>query len=250
MNLRLKRVLSHDRVIVLACLAAAAGLSWLWLARAPMGGMGDVWTAAYLAPAFAMWALMMVAMMLPSAAPMILLHARFGRAQATGRALAGTAVFALAYLAVWSLFSIAATLLQAALVWAGAISAMALAIGDARLAGVLLILAGLYQLTPLKRACLAECRSPISFLMRLWRPGVRGAARLGLAHGAYCLGCCWALMALLFVGGAMSLGWVAVLAGLVFVERLAPPAWRLSEGLAVVLIVAGAMLLVGVDVRG
>lgn len=249
MNLPLKRLFSHDRLIVLACLVAAAGLSWLWLARAPMGPMGDVWSAAYLVPALAMWALMMVAMMLPSAAPMILLHARFGRAQSAGRALAGTAAFAAAYLAVWMAFSLAATLLQALLVWAGAISAMALAVGDARLAGGLLLVAGLYQLTPLKRACLDECRSPLSFLVRLWRPGIAGAARLGIAHGVYCLGCCWALMALLFVGGAMSLGWVAALAVLVFVEKLAPPAWRLSEGLAIVLVVAGVFLLLGLDVR-
>jgi predicted metal-binding membrane protein len=191
-----------------------------------------------------MWALMMVAMMLPSAAPMILLYERFTRRSASG-GLAGTAMFALAYVGIWSLFSAAAAIAQAFLISTGLVSQMALKLGDGRIAGALLMLAGLYQLSALKRACLDSCRSPLSFLMRLWRPGAAGALRLGLAHGFYCLGCCWALMLLLFVGGVMSLAWIAGLAMLVFLEKLAPqsvPITRLSGG---VLMVGGALLATG-----
>ena len=111
--------------------------------------------------------------------------------------------------------------------------------------GVVVVLAGLYQLGPLKRACLAACRSPVDFLLRLWRPGLAGAVRLGFAHGRYCLGCCWALMLLLFVGGVMNLAWIASLALLVAAEKLAPARFRLSLSLGAVLVLAGlAMLLV------
>jgi len=110
----------------------------------------------------------------------------------------------------------------------------------------LLVLAGLYQLTPLKRACLDQCRSPLSFVTRLWRPGWRGAVRLGLAHGAYCIGCCWLLMALLFVGGVMNLAWVAVLAVLVLIEKVAPIGVRGAQAIGIVAIAAGIFLLVRV----
>ena len=166
---------------------------------------------------------MMVAMMLPSAAPMILLYgklARSGRQQ--GGVFASTTVFAGLYLAVWGGFSAVAALIQWALVRSGAISDMGLAFGDSRVAGALLVAAGLYQLTPLKHTCLEKCRSPLSFLMRLWRPGLAGAARLGLTHGVYCLGCCAMLMALLFVFGVMNLAWVALLAIAVLIEKVVP----------------------------
>lgn len=241
----IERIASRDRLIVLAALLAAAGLSWLWLARAPMPGATNVWTAAYLFSAVGMWALMMVAMMLPSAGRTILLYARFARRAAPAGALAGTMLCALAYLAVWLLFSLAAAIAQAWLVSSGAMSAMALAVGDRRLAGAILLLAGLYELTPLKRACLSQCQSPVAFIVRLWRPGAAGALRLGLVHGLYCLGCCWALMGLLFVGGVMSLGWIGALALLVLAEKLAPPSIPLREASGVALIVAGVLALAG-----
>lgn len=253
-----RRTLSPGGVIVAAALAAAVALAWWWLigtggatadaGRAmPSMRAGNVWTGAYLGAAFVMWALMMVAMMLPSASPMILLYERFARGSASGSALAKTAVFALAYVGIWILFSAAAAVAQAFLISTGFVSEMALKLGDGRIAGALLILAGLYQLSPLKQACLESCRSPLSFLMRLWRPGTAGALRLGLAHGAYCLGCCWALMLLLFVGGAMSLAWIAGLAVLVFLEKLAPASLRTSKVIAIALLVAGTLLVVGVS---
>ena len=247
----IERFLSRDSLIVGACLAAAAGLAWLWLVRtaapghdmamAPMAQPG-VWTPAYLLAAFTMWSLMMVAMMLPSAAPMILFYARFARRSGMAGAGPAVALFALVYVAIWAGFSLLAAMLQAALVSAGAVSTMALALGDRRIAGALLLLAGLYQLGPLKAACLASCRTPFDFVMRLWRPGLAGALRLGTAHGLYCLGCCWALMLLLVVGGVMNLAWIAALALVVLAEKMAPPRLRLRPILGAGLTLFGAAL--------
>jgi predicted metal-binding membrane protein len=243
------RIFSHDQLIVAAVLAAAAGLCWWWLFRAgaaPMPAMGGsmagmaaapaVWTPAYLLSAFTMWALMMVAMMLPSAAPMILLYARFARGAGRG-AYAGTTLFVFTYLAIWAGFSALAVFAQALLVASGLVSDMGLAVGPRTVAGALLVLAGAWQLSPLKDSCLETCRSPLSFMLRLWRPGPAAALRLGAAHGLYCLGCCWALMLLLFVGGVMNLVWIAALAALVMAEKLAP--LPLRKPIAALLILAG-----------
>jgi predicted metal-binding membrane protein len=162
-----------------------------------------------------MWWLMMVAMMLPSAVPAILLYARL-KQRNEGRAIGATWIFLGGYLAMWLLFSIAAAVAQSLL--AG--PSMAL---DSRVAqATVLIAAGLYQLSPLKSACVSQCRSPAEFLSRHWRPGPAGTLRLGVIHGAYCLGCCWMLMALLFVGGVMNLLWVIGLTIIVATEKLAP----------------------------
>ena len=219
----------------------AAAVAWLWLLGAPMTAtMATPWSAAYLAPTFAMWALMMVAMMLPSALPMILLHARVAR-QGRGAALPpATVMFALAYVALWSGFALVAALAQAALVASGAVSAMALTLGDRGMAAGVLALAAAYQLSAAKRACLDKCRSPLSFVMRGFRPEWRATLRLGLAHGAYCIGCCWALMALLFVGGVMNLAWVAALGAAVIAEKYGPP-WT-ARAFAIVLAGGAAVL--------
>lgn len=193
--------------------------------------------APALIAAAVMWALMMVAMMLPSALPMILTHARLSR----GTVPAG--LFALCYVAVWTAAALAAALLQQALVARGALGPMTLALGDRRIAGALLIAAGAYQLTPLKRRCLDKCRSPLAFLMRGWRPGISGALRLGVSHGLYCLGCCWLLMALLFAGGVMNLAWVALLAAIVLAEKIAPPGIPVARMVGGLAIAAGAALI-------
>ncbi|MGO9421124.1 DUF2182 domain-containing protein [Roseiarcus sp.] len=244
-DLALERALIRDRWIVGGCLAVLVALAcfWLWRDHVAMAAWDDAMAAmdmkdmemeggpmattatpaAYLAEAFLMWLIMMVAMMLPSAAPMILLYGKLARgAREQGGVFASTTAFAGFYLAVWGGFSAVAALIQWALVKSGAISDMGLAFGDQRIGGALLIAAGLYQVSPLKTACLEKCRSPLSFLMRLWRPGLAGAARLGLSHGLYCLGCCAMLMALLFVFGVMNLAWVALLAIVVLIEKLAP----------------------------
>jgi predicted metal-binding membrane protein len=190
----------------------------------------------------AMWAVMMIAMMLPSAAPMILMFALVNRRRVEQtRPVARTGVFVAGYLIVWTIYSALAAAGQWALHQAALLSDVA-AVGP-RVGGALLIAAGLYQWTPLKRACLAACRSPLSFLLTEWREGRRGALVMGLRHGAYCVGCCWMLMALLFVAGVMNLVWVVVLAGLVLVEKLAPAGLGVGRVAGVVMVAAGVALL-------
>jgi predicted metal-binding membrane protein len=250
-----ERALTRDRWIIGGGIVVIVALAWaeLWREQAIMAAMPGMDTpdmpemnmgppapATYLLSAFLMWFVMMAAMMLPSAAPMILLYGRVARsARAQGASIAPTALFASVYLAVWAGFSVVAALAQWALVRAGAVSELTLAFGDKRIAGALLIAAGLYQITPLKRLCLRYCRSPFEFLMRLWRPGLAGAARLGFVHGLYCLGCCAALMALLFVFGVMNLAWVAALAVFVLAEKALPFGERVSFGAGIVAIIAG-----------
>jgi predicted metal-binding membrane protein len=264
----LQILLSRDRWIVGGCLALACLLAWIWLTRypampapgasgAPMAGMnmtGMPGMDASGAPAhpfsdwlsaFVMWLVMMVAMMLPSAAPMILLYSAFARGvKAQGAVLAPTLVFAGVYMLLWTAFSAAAAGAQVLLIQAKLVSPDTLRLQGGRIAGALLVLAGLYQLTPLKHACLEQCRSPLSFVTRLWRPGWVGAARLGLVHGAYCIGCCWMLMALLFVGGVMSLVWVAALAVVVLIEKAAPIGDRGAKAVGYAALLAGVVMIV------
>lgn len=228
-------LLARDRWIVGLSLAAMTILAWFWLlgSTAPAGQHGAMpgmsmaiaapFSPAYVAATFIMWFLMMIAMMVPSAAPMILFYARFARtAKRQNAVLASTGLFALSYLAVWAVFSILATLGQALLIASGSLYGTALLIEDRRAAGALLVAVGIYNLTPLRRACLNGCRSPLDFLMRHWRGTRGGAVRLGILHGLYCVGCCWLLMSLLFVGGVMNLAWIVGLAFIVLVEKLLP----------------------------
>ncbi|MGE3784761.1 MAG: DUF2182 domain-containing protein, partial [Alphaproteobacteria bacterium] len=221
--------LRHDRAVVLGALAFVVVLAWVYLLLGAgmtmpamdmdggmaggrtmdMGGgqmmaMPPGWTPGYGLVVFVMWAVMMVAMMLPSAAPVTLLVATIARkrAEAGGRVGLSTGLFVAGYLGVWIAFSAIATLLQWRLNLAGLLSP-AMALASALAAGIVLIAAGIYQWTPLKQACLRHCRSPFEFLMFHWRDGTGGALMSGARHGLYCLGCCWMLMALLFVGGIM-----------------------------------------------
>lgn len=196
------------------------------------GGTGGV------ALVTSMWWVMMIAMMLPSAAPMMLLHAgtvRFAQRKGRMSAPPSTAFFLAGYLAVWLAFSLAAALAQGALVTIGALSEMMLWSRSRWLSAGVLALAAIYQVTPLKRTCLEHCRSPAHYLSRHWRDGATGAFRMGAEHGAYCLGCCWVLMLLLFVGGVMNLLWIAALAVFVLVEKLGLPAVRSGVPSAAVL---------------
>ena len=241
----LSRHRQRAAAVLAVALAGWALLAWMALdmdsrfAQLTMPANGR-WSAAEATAIFTMWAVMMAAMMLPSALPMVLtfveLSARQGQ-HARARA------FVVAYLAVWAAFSAAATTVQWALQSAGWTDAMIVSRSDG-LNGALLAIAGVYQFSPLKRLCLARCRTPLMFLLGQWSSGVTGAFTMGVRHGLYCLGCCWALMALLFVGGVMNLAWVAALTVAVAVEKLLPGGERLAAGLGVLLIAAGAYKLI------
>jgi predicted metal-binding membrane protein len=228
-------------VAAAASLAALAALAWFYLWHG--AGMSDH-GAMGLAALFAMWAVMMVGMMLPSAAPAALLYGSLVRKHAErGRTLPAVWVFVGGYLAVWMGFSAAAALLQAMLAQAALLTPM-MASASAPLSGALLLVAGIYQLTPLKQACLGKCRDPVGFFLTRWRSGPGGAFRMGVAHGVYCVGCCWALMLLLFAVGVMNLAWVALVAALVFVEKLLPAGRLTARFAGAALILAGLVVLV------
>ena len=231
--------------MIVAALVAVVALAWLYLfheaadMHAAMAGMDRTMAmpakdAVELLLLLAMWFVMMVGMMLPSVAPVILTFATVNRnRRARGQHYVSTALFTSGYLLAWLGFSIAATVAQWGLERATLLSPMDMMIDSRWLGGLLFLAAGLYQFTPAKLACLRVCRSPIDFVVNHWRDGMAGALRMGLAHGLYCLGCCWILMLLLFVGGVMNLFWVAVLGAAVLVEKLSTGPWigRIGGGL-------------------
>jgi predicted metal-binding membrane protein len=240
----------RQRGAIVVGLAGVALLAWLELGRMAWSMQSAMdagvacelhpWSAADAALTFAMWAVMMVGMMLPSALPMSLLFASVSRkAAAQGRVVAPTFVFGAGYVAAWALFSAGATALQWQLERAALLSPM-LSAASPRFGGALLALAGLYQLSPWKNACLDHCRAPAGFFAAHWRPGGWGAFRMGLSHGLYCLGCCGLLMGLLFVGGVMNLLWVAALTAFVLIEKLAPHGARVARLSGVALLAAAA----------
>ena len=269
----LEAVVRRDRLVVVTALAAVIVLSWAYLlAGAGMGmsalkmtrmsqpamaggtaegGMAAmammaraVWTPSYAVLMFFMWWIMMVAMMLPSAAPMILLFATVNRKQReTGNPYVATSLFAGGYLAAWAGFSLVAVLLQWGFERTEILSPMLVGT-NAIFGGVLLLAAGIYQLTPIKHACLRHCRAPLAFLSTNWRRGARGAMSMGLEHGAFCVGCCWFLMGLLFFGGVMNLYWIAGLALFVLLEKIVPAGHWLGYATGVALLVWGAGMLV------
>jgi predicted metal-binding membrane protein len=180
------------------------------------------WSASDFSMMFVMWVVMMIGMMVPSAAPIALIYAAIVRKAARdGTALAPTGVFVAGYIAMWALFSLGATLAQWGLDQARLLSPMMVSTSP-WLGGGLLVAAGAYQLTPQKQACLEHCRAPARFISEHWRPGVAGAFRMGVEHGAYCLGCCWLLMGLLFFGGVMDLLWIGGITVFVLLEKVLP----------------------------
>ena len=276
----LESVLRRDRLVVVIALIAVIVLSWVYvLAGAGMGmsafemtrmtqpvgvidstqpsvqgmSMGGTavggtmvtgaWTVGYAVVIFFMWWVMMFGMMLPSAAPLLLLFARMMRKEKDkGAPYVPTGVFALGYVIMWAAFSAIATGAQWGLEASGLLSGIM--VGTSAVLGAgLLIAAGVWQLTPWKNACLRHCRSPIGFLSAHWRPGRTGAFKMGLVHGAFCLGCCWFLMALLFYGGVMNLYWIIGLALYILIEKLLPAGARIGQLTGVILIAWGATLL-------
>jgi predicted metal-binding membrane protein len=237
--------LKRDRVIVLSALAVVLGLAWAYLLSG--AGMAPaIWDFGYAVLMFFMWWVMMTAMMLPSATPMVLLFATMNRKQKeAGNPYVPTSLFASAYLIAWAGFSLAAVALQWSLESVALLSPM-LASANFVFGAVLLLAAGVYQLTPLKQACLRHCRSPIQFILTRWRSGPNGAFRMGLEHGAYCVGCCWFLMGLLFFGGVMNLYWITGIAVFVLLEKLVPRGHWLSYVTGTALIAGGGIVLAGV----
>ena len=266
-DVTVEAVVKRDRLFVVTAFTAVIALAWGYLlAGAGMGmsafemtrmsqlgmagGMAGtammtpaIWTSGYTILMFFMWWIMMVAMMMPSASPMILLFATVNRKQReTGHPFVATSIFALGYLAAWAGFSLVAVLLQ----WGferNALLSPILVGTNVIFGGVLLLVAGAYQLTPIKHACLRHCRSPLAFLSTHWRRGARGALRMGLEHGAYCVGCCWFLMGLLFFGGVMNLYWIVGLALFVLFEKIVPAGHWLGYATGVALLLWGAAML-------
>ena len=221
--------------LLLGCTLALLALAWLLLYRMAadmsaastlmvqsMGEMNMPWTPVDALLMFAMWAVMMVAMMLPSALPMLLLYQQVARRRfEPQQARLAVLLFGLGYLLVWSGFSLFATLLQWQLEQWRLLNAQ-MSSSSLWLAAALLIGAGIYQWLPVKQACLNRCAMPLRFILDNWQAGIAGSWRMGLAHGLFCLGCCWALMGLLFVGGVMNLAWVAMIGLYVLLEKLLP----------------------------
>jgi predicted metal-binding membrane protein len=248
-------LLKRDKAIVLTGVLLIGAVAWAYMAYeaqamyhtgvckcAGMKMSGpelEPWSVGTLAPLFLMWTEMMVAMMLPSAAPMILTFALVNRKRREQeRPYVPTAIFALGYLIVWTGFSAVAAVAQWGLRGQALLSPMMVSTSPA-LAGGLLVAAGIFQWTPLKNACLTHCRTPLSFLMTDWREGSWGALAMGVKHGLYCTGCCWILMMLLFVAGVMNIFWIAVISVLVLAEKLAPNGLAMGKISGVALIVWG-----------
>jgi len=260
----IENILRRECVITALGIVAVVALSWAYLWTGAGIGMSALeMTAVALFPhrladsgagmdpslptVILMWWVMMIAMMTPSAAPLVLLYRRVLRHHGAieARSAIPSSFLLAGYLSAWLAFSICAAALQKVLQPTGLISAMMLWSKSAPLSAIVLAAAGVYQFSPLKHACLTQCRSPVNFLTAHWRPGVAGSFLLGMHHGIYCVGCCWLLMALLFVGGIMNLVWIAVLSLIVFVEKILPGGERAGRVLGVVLIVwAGVTLLV------
>jgi predicted metal-binding membrane protein len=257
----IETVLRRDRMVVAACLILVTLLSWTWiLAGAGMGMTGfemtrhsnmgmDMmpapgWDFPYIVLMFFMWWIMMIAMMLPSASPVILLAAALNRRSHEAQSPFGSAAaFTCGYLAAWAVFSALAVTVQWALRESGLISGM-LQIKTPVISASLLVAAGGWQFTRWKRACLRHCRGPIEFLTSYRRGGNSGALLMGAHHGLYCMGCCWFLMALLFVGGVMNLVWIAGLAIYVWVEKILPSGESMSRVMGGLLIAWGVAILV------
>jgi predicted metal-binding membrane protein len=245
---------TSERWIAAVIVVVLTAVSWAWIAPmardmyGPMTGLSS-WmmapspTPAYVLLLWAMWAVMMAAMMLPSAMPLVVLYGGIRRRQASAAPHAAVAALVVGYLLVWSAFSIAATALQLLLSrWLLLNPMMEMASG--RAIGAMLLVAGAYQLTRWKGMCLTRCRSPLSFLMQRWRGGTTGALRMGAEHGVHCVGCCWALMLLLFAGGVMNLIVIVGLTVVVLIEKLTPIGVQAGRVVGTVLIAAGLWWLV------
>jgi predicted metal-binding membrane protein len=252
-------LIRRDRVVITSCIVLVTALAWAYLvdlhnhmsspqaSETSMAAMGMVidapWGASDFFLTFLMWAVMMVGMMSAAAAPVLILFSGMqGRHSERGAPFA-VPLFALGYITIWVGFSAFAALAQ----WAlhdGALLSSGMAASSSRLAGAILIAAGAYQLTPAKGACLKQCQSPLGFLLGNWRDGAKGALQMGLRHGVYCLGCCWALMCVLFAVGVMNLAWVAALTAFILVEKFGRTGATVSRLGGAVMVAFGVLVVV------
>jgi predicted metal-binding membrane protein len=262
----LESLLRRDRWVIGIGLALICVIGWLFLIGGAATGMsavamsswefpppvhaltaGAAWDLSYWIVILLMWWIMMIAMMVPSAAPMILLYAKVYRHNAHRERqpspVAPTAAFAGGYLMAWFAFSALATVLHWALESSGLVHRMTMWSTTTALSGAFLLAAGIYQFSPLKELCLRQCRSPAAFLSTHWRASRWGAARMGIEHGVYCVGCCWSLMLLLFVGGVMNLVWIAGLAIIVLLEKVTLPGRWIARAAGALMVLAGTYLL-------
>lgn len=255
----LERLIRRDRLVTVLALAAITVLAWTYLVREAASmesmavdarmhaamGMADMhaWGLADGLALFIMWAVMMAGMMLPSAAPVVLLILSVYRRRGDRLARVSSVAFVGGYLFVWTMFSAGAAVTQIGLHRA-ALLTPDMASGSAVVGGAILLMAGLYQWLPIKNTCLTHCQSPLGFITQHWREGVTGGAMMGARHGLFCVGCCWALMALLFVVGVMNLMWVAIIAAFVMVEKLSPKVPHVGRVAGVLLILWGTYVLV------
>jgi predicted metal-binding membrane protein len=245
-----------DRILIITSITLTTVLAWTYLIHLghqmssqmesdrtmAVMGMTTEWTAADVGYTLAMWAVMMVGMMAPAAAPVMMLFAASKAKRAKPDAAPTTLIFGLGYVAVWIFFSVAATFAQWALHHQAMLSSN-MATSNLRLGGTVLIAAGLFQVTPWKNKCLAHCRSPLGFLMANWRDGALGSFEMGVRHGGYCLGCCWALMLVLFAVGVMNLVWVGVLTVFILIEKIAPGGTIAGRIAGAALILAGVVMI-------
>jgi len=222
----------RDRVVIMSIVGILTLLCWVYLVDMAidmdqMMSMGmmmkiPVWTASYFGAMLLMWVIMMIGMMAPTTIPMAFIYAAVSRkAKKQGSVIAPTSIFVSGYLVMWSVFSLFATLAQWGLNEAALLSPMMVS-NSPWFGATLLIIAGIFQFTPLKDSCLQHCRAPAHFISESWRPGSFGAFRMGLKHGIYCIGCCWILMGLLFFGGVMSITWIAAITLFVLLEKVLP----------------------------
>ena len=253
----IESILKRDRVVIIAGIVAVVALAWAYLVYLAQSndatGMSLAmaqlrsWNATDFGLMFLMWAVMMTGMMVPTAAPMILLFATVNRRRREQqRPFVSTGVFLSGYVLVWCGFAAAATLGNWALHVNSLLDTMMGGSTSAYLGGSLLMVAGAFQWSRLKYLCLTHCRSPLSFLMTDWREGSLGALKMGLHHGTYCVGCCWVLMVLLFVLGVMNLLWIAALAGFVLLEKVVPQGQKVSRATGLALVAWGALMAAGV----
>ena len=249
-----KTVLRSDRFFVLGGLIAGSMLAWGYsirlaheLQHVPAAHIGAArtlpWNLGDLGLLFLMWTVMMTAMMVPTAAPMVLTFAKIRRRQAPDLGLVWPVVgFVLGYVIVWTVFSGVATVVE----WRLHVAMLLDADGSSAnplFGGLLLLIAGIFQWTPLKQACLRHCRSPLAFFISSWRGGWRGALTMGLEHGIYCVGCCWALMALMFVAGVMNFLWLTIIAAFVLLEKIVPSGRLVTNTAGILLTVWGLYLI-------